>query len=161
MTLASVVQAGGTVTFASAASLTLGRKTIPVYEIYKVGEPPRWLDGLEDDEPFLLYFSFYAVHTPLQAREEDAAPFRTRAARLPPLGAGATEPESGRSTTRLRQDHPVYAGMIAAVDRSLEGVHLQLPCGAGNPEVVLGAVRTAVASLSAVTDEVSVDESLR
>jgi cyanophycinase-like exopeptidase len=45
--LRSVVHAGGTVTFASAASLTLGRATIPVYEIYKVGEPPRWLDGLD------------------------------------------------------------------------------------------------------------------
>ena len=37
---------GGIVTFASAAALTLGRFTVPVYEIYKVGEDPRWLDGL-------------------------------------------------------------------------------------------------------------------
>ena len=37
---------GGIVTFASAAALTLGRFTLPVYEIYKVGEEPRWLDGL-------------------------------------------------------------------------------------------------------------------
>jgi hypothetical protein len=27
--------------------LTLGRFTVPVYEIYKVGEEPRWLDGLD------------------------------------------------------------------------------------------------------------------
>jgi hypothetical protein len=32
---------------ASAAALTLGRLTIPVYEIYKVGEAPRWIDGLD------------------------------------------------------------------------------------------------------------------
>jgi len=37
---------GGIVTFASAAALTLGRFTLPVYEIYKVGEEPRWLEGL-------------------------------------------------------------------------------------------------------------------
>jgi hypothetical protein len=37
---------GGIVTFASAAALTLGRYTLPVYEIYKVGEEPRWLEGL-------------------------------------------------------------------------------------------------------------------
>ena len=37
---------GGIVTFASAAALTLGKYTLPVYEIYKVGEDPRWLDGL-------------------------------------------------------------------------------------------------------------------
>lgn len=38
---------GGAVTFASAAALTLGRFTVPVYEIYKVGEEPRWLEGLD------------------------------------------------------------------------------------------------------------------
>lgn len=38
--------AGGAVTFASAASLTLGVVTVPVYEIYKAGEPPAWLPGL-------------------------------------------------------------------------------------------------------------------
>lgn len=38
---------GGIVVFASAASLTLGAVTVPIYEIYKVGEPPRWLPGLD------------------------------------------------------------------------------------------------------------------
>jgi cyanophycinase-like exopeptidase len=38
---------GGAVVFASAAALTLGLVTVPVYEIYKVGEVPRWLDGLD------------------------------------------------------------------------------------------------------------------
>ena len=38
---------GGAVTFASAAALTLGRVTVPVYEIYKVGDEPRWLPGLD------------------------------------------------------------------------------------------------------------------
>lgn len=38
---------GGVVTFASAAALTLGAFTIPVYEIYKVGEAPTWLEGLD------------------------------------------------------------------------------------------------------------------
>lgn len=37
---------GGIVTFASAAALTLGVRTVPVYEIYKAGIDPRWLDGL-------------------------------------------------------------------------------------------------------------------
>ncbi|KJF17914.1 CysS/YqeB C-terminal domain-containing protein [Acidithrix ferrooxidans] len=37
---------GGVVTFSSAAVLTLGRYTIPVYEIYKVGEAPNLRDGL-------------------------------------------------------------------------------------------------------------------
>jgi cyanophycinase-like exopeptidase len=38
---------GGAVTFASAAALTLGKFTIPVYEIYKVGQDPHWLGGLD------------------------------------------------------------------------------------------------------------------
>jgi cyanophycinase-like exopeptidase len=38
---------GGAVVFASAAALTLGAVTVPVYEVYKVGEEPRWLDGLD------------------------------------------------------------------------------------------------------------------
>jgi hypothetical protein len=45
--LASKLADGGAVTMASAAALTLGRFTIPVYEIYKVGEAPRWLTGLD------------------------------------------------------------------------------------------------------------------
>jgi hypothetical protein len=38
---------GGIVTLASAAALTAGIVTIPVYEIYKVGAEPRWLVGLD------------------------------------------------------------------------------------------------------------------
>ena len=45
--LAEKLAQGGAVTMASAAALTLGRFTIPVYEVYKVGEAPRWLQGLD------------------------------------------------------------------------------------------------------------------
>lgn len=45
--VADKIATGGAVTFASAAALTLGRFTVPVYEIYKVGEDPRWLEGLD------------------------------------------------------------------------------------------------------------------
>jgi arylsulfatase A-like enzyme len=71
------------------------------------------------ERPFLLVLSHYAVHTPLQSREDDAASYRERAGAMEPHAGGPTEGESGRSTTRVRQDHAVYAGMIAAVDRSL------------------------------------------
>ena len=39
-------QAGADVLFASAASIALGRYSLPVYEIYKAGEDPFWTDGL-------------------------------------------------------------------------------------------------------------------
>jgi hypothetical protein len=45
--LVDKLKTGGAVTFASAAALTLGRVTVPVYEIYKAGEEPHWLDGLD------------------------------------------------------------------------------------------------------------------
>lgn len=45
--LSEKVRTGGAVVFASAAALTLGVVTVPVYEIYKVGMPPVWLDGLD------------------------------------------------------------------------------------------------------------------
>jgi peptidase E len=40
------IQAGGCLVAASAAALTMGRFTLPVYEIYKVGQPPCWAEGL-------------------------------------------------------------------------------------------------------------------
>jgi len=45
--LAAVVRRGGTVVMGSAAALTLGSHTVPVYEIYKVGAEPAWVEGLD------------------------------------------------------------------------------------------------------------------
>jgi hypothetical protein len=45
--LADKLSHGGCVVFASAAALTLGRYTVPVYEVYKVGADPVWVEGLD------------------------------------------------------------------------------------------------------------------
>jgi hypothetical protein len=45
--LADKLTRDGCVVFASAAALTLGRYTVPVYEIYKVGDDPEWAAGLD------------------------------------------------------------------------------------------------------------------
>lgn len=45
--LADKIRHGGAVVFASAAALTLGRYSVPVYEIYKSGDDPVWADGLD------------------------------------------------------------------------------------------------------------------
>ena len=45
--LAAKLTSGGIVVLASAAALTIGSLTVPVYEIYKAGEAPRWLPGLD------------------------------------------------------------------------------------------------------------------
>ena len=52
------------------------------------------------DQPFFLYLSHFAVHTPIQSREKDAAPYRD----LPPVDG---------------QHNAEYAGMIAALDRGV------------------------------------------
>ena len=45
--LAEKLRSGGAVVFSSAAVLTLGVATVPVYEIYKVGLDPYWVHGLD------------------------------------------------------------------------------------------------------------------
>ena len=45
--LAEKLARGGMITLASAAALTTGAFTLPVYEIYKAGEDPSWLPGLD------------------------------------------------------------------------------------------------------------------
>jgi len=45
--LIGCLERGGTVAFASAASVSLGHYALPVYEIYKAGQPASWIDGLD------------------------------------------------------------------------------------------------------------------
>jgi peptidase E len=52
--IADRIRKGGCFVAASAAALTLGRFTLPVYEIYKVGEDLHWVEGLNLLEDFGL-----------------------------------------------------------------------------------------------------------
>jgi cyanophycinase-like exopeptidase len=45
--LLDVAAREGTLVFGSAAAVTLGSHAVPVYEIYKVGADPAWLEGLD------------------------------------------------------------------------------------------------------------------
>lgn len=45
--LLAVVARGGTAVLGSAAAVTVGSHAIPVYEIYKVGDDPAWIPGLD------------------------------------------------------------------------------------------------------------------
>jgi hypothetical protein len=46
-TLAARLRSGAHLVLASAAAIAVGRYALPVYEIYKVGEEPRWADGVD------------------------------------------------------------------------------------------------------------------
>ncbi len=69
------------------------------------------------DEPFLLYFSYYNVHTPIQPDRTSIENFRRIAKErfLDPTPDGI---EHG-AKSRRRQDNPEYASMVAAVDTSV------------------------------------------
>lgn len=45
--MAEKLATGGATVFSSAAALTIGLRTVPVYEVYKVGMEPFWLEGLD------------------------------------------------------------------------------------------------------------------
>ena len=71
------------------------------------------------DGPFFLYLSHFAVHTPIQSKDELEDRYAARRDELPqPLGP-RSEGEHGRATTRLVQDDPAYAGMVQSVDESV------------------------------------------
>jgi peptidase E len=54
------IEAGNCLVAASAAALTVGRFTLPVYEIYKVGEDLHWVEGMN----ILEHFGFNLVVIP-------------------------------------------------------------------------------------------------
>lgn len=57
--------------------------------------------GEKKDQPFFLYMPYFAVHTPLQAKEADIQAFKTR-----------INPDA-------RHQNPVYAAMVKSVDESV------------------------------------------
>lgn len=86
-------------------------------------------DSSKQPDPFLLYLSFYSVHTPLQAPQNLIKKYEAKAKRL-----GLTNPKDsfdvGRERQiwpnskeerkiRIRQDHAVYAAMVESMDTAV------------------------------------------
>ncbi len=69
-------------------------------------------------EPFLLYLSFYTVHTPIQACKRHLETFKKKAEALPPM-EGPAQIKERDGWTKLRQDNPAYASMIHAMDENV------------------------------------------
>ncbi|MCJ8321224.1 MAG: sulfatase [Colwellia sp.] len=77
------------------------------------------------DKPFLLVLSHYSVHTPIQAREQDADYYRNKLNRMgiepstskhmPDLLKG----KNGISEYKSQQNNPRYAAMVGSVDKSV------------------------------------------
>jgi arylsulfatase A-like enzyme len=75
------------------------------------------------DRPFLIYFPFYSVHTPLMTRPELKKKYEDKRARL------ALTEKWGREAprdVRLTQAHAIYAGMVETMDLAVGKVLAQL-----------------------------------
>ena len=68
------------------------------------------------DNPFLLYLSFYTVHTPIQAAPERHDYFLEKKETLQPPADQAAYRSEGVGKTKLIQDNAAYASMVSAMD---------------------------------------------
>jgi arylsulfatase A-like enzyme len=79
-------------------------------------ESTRFLEKRDSDKPFLLYLSYYNIHTPIQAYRKHIGHYQKKAEKF----SGATQTEQEHSgQTRMRQDNPALASMVSAVDDSV------------------------------------------
>ncbi len=88
------------------------------------------LEGFKS-EPFFLYFSFYSVHTPLQARADLTEKYRVKAQAMSGNEFGEEEMVSGGGKGKTRavrqvQKHATYAAMMESMDHQVGRVLTKL-----------------------------------
>jgi hypothetical protein len=76
---------GADVFFASAASISLGRWALPVYEIYKAGSDPFWEDGLD-------LLSYYGLNVAVVPHFDDQSGGENYDSRFCYMGARVSMP---------------------------------------------------------------------
>ncbi len=76
--------------------------------------------GLAD--PFFLYFSYYTVHTPLEARPRVIEKYKEEAKRMGIL----SDKEITFNRQKVVQNNPVYAAMVESLDDSVGRLLMQL-----------------------------------
>jgi len=93
----------------------------------------------DPQRPFFLYFSDYNVHTPIEPYRKRVDHYREKARGI--VGEDREEPTPRRpehgGKTRLRQDDPAYASMVAAVDDSVGAIIAALEEGGIAEETIL------------------------
>jgi arylsulfatase A-like enzyme len=117
---------------------------------------------LEDrgDEPFLLYLAHYAVHTPIESKEDLTAHYHAKLTAQPPHEGPETVEEHEWAFTRQIQDNPAYAGMIQSVDEGVGRILQKLEdLGIADHTIVVfmsdnGGLSTLAASRNAPTANV-------
>ena len=79
-------------------------------------------DYHSNKEPFLVYLSFYNVHTPLQAPKELVDKYKTKSQSISGKEFGPEEqvwPGAKKRNVRILQKHPTYAAMVQKMDEAV------------------------------------------
>lgn len=77
-----------------------------------------YLESSDSLKPFLLMLSYYAVHQPLEAKQED---LKRNIKEIEVFDFG-NQPEyvtEGTGRTKMRQDNPLYAAMVENLDKNV------------------------------------------
>ena len=80
-------------------------------------ESIKFLEQRDAAKPFLLYLSYYNIHTPIQPYKKRIEHYNAKAEKMF-KGETPTKPEH-EGLTRMRQDNAALASMVAAVDDSV------------------------------------------
>ena len=80
-------------------------------------ESAKFLDNRDKSNPFLLYLSYYNIHTPIQPYKKRIDHYKAKAANIFTNPTPIQPEHDGK--TRIRQDNPALASMVAAVDDSV------------------------------------------
>lgn len=74
----------------------------------------------QSEKPFLLYLSYYNVHTPITAYQKRVKQFEEKRSQKIEGETPVKDEHDGKS--RMRQDNAAYASMVAAVDDSVGAI---------------------------------------
>jgi hypothetical protein len=176
--LAEKISGGGCIVFSSAAALTLGRWTVPVYEIYKAGAGPVWTDGLDLLGPVGLNVAVVPHYDNAEGGTHDTRycylgeeRLRVMEAQLPPEGwalgvdehtvcifdlDARTVTVSGLGTVTVRRHGTsviVASGRTLSIDELVE-LAGSLPAASGGNTALIGTAVPANSRSNAVPEEV-------
>tara|TARA_B110000093_G_C12957641_1_gene405635 strand:- start:1134 stop:2516 length:1383 start_codon:yes stop_codon:yes gene_type:complete len=84
----------------------------------------KYITNIDKNKPFMAMFSFYAVHQPLEAKQEDIQRNKEEIKKFD-FGIQPEFIKEGTGRTKMRQNHPKYAAMVEIMDENI-GKLLQL-----------------------------------
>ena len=80
-------------------------------------ETAAFIDQQRSGEPFFAFLSFYAVHAPIQTTEDLWKKYRDKA--VEQTKDGVRFKFDRRYAVRLKQDHPVFGGLVETMDTAV------------------------------------------